>query len=92
MARKFIGCPSIAHDPRHMCAPRHRSITVELIITAALALSTAVAATAVSIGIARADMIGAMSHSDPPFAIVLLVAMMLGAIGTLSAVIAPRVD
>jgi hypothetical protein len=92
MARKFMGGPSIAQDARHMGAPRHRSITIELIITAALPLSTAVAATAVSIGIARADMIGAMSHSDPPFAIVLLVAMMLGAIGTLSAVIAPRLD
>jgi hypothetical protein len=92
MARKFMGCPAIAHDVRHMAAPKHRSLTVELIITAALALSTAVAATAVSIGIARADMIGVMSRSDPPFAIVLLVAMTLGAIGTLSAVITPRVD
>jgi hypothetical protein len=91
MSSKFMGCPSIAHGAHHMGASRNRSITVELIITAALALSTAVAATAVSIGIARADVIGAMAHSDPPFAIVLLVAMMLGAIGTLSAVIAPRV-
>jgi len=85
-------CPSMGPDVRYMGAPRHRSINVELIITAALALSTAVAATAVSIGIARADMIGTMSRSDPPFAIVLLVAMMLGAIGTLSAVIAPRTE
>jgi hypothetical protein len=92
MVRKFMRCPSMVPDVRHMGAPRHRSINVELIITAALALSTAVAATAVSIGIARADMIGTMSRSDPPFAIVLLVAMMLGAIGTLSAVIAPRAE
>jgi hypothetical protein len=92
MARKFMGCPSITHDVRHMGAPRHRLLTVELIITAALALSTAVAATAVSIGIARADMIGAVTRSDPPFAVVLLLAMTLGAIGTLSAVIAPRID
>ena len=46
-------------------APRHRSITlVELIITAALALSTAVAVTAVSIGMARADVVGAMTSGD----------------------------
>ncbi|MCC6778236.1 MAG: hypothetical protein IT537_16625 [Hyphomicrobiales bacterium] len=35
---------------------------VELLTMAALALSTAIAATAVSIGIARADVLGAVTH------------------------------
>ena len=57
-------------------APRHRSITlVELIITAALALSTAVAVTAVSLGMARADVVGAMTNGDgTPLAIALCIA------------------
>jgi hypothetical protein len=48
----------LEQDGRQPCAPRHRSVAVvELITTAALALSTAVAATAVSIGMARADVV-----------------------------------
>ena len=44
---------------------KHRSILfVELVTTAALALSTAVAVTAVSIGMARADVLGAVKHGD----------------------------
>jgi hypothetical protein len=46
---------------------------VELIATGALALSTVVAATAVSIGIARADAFGMRADSDSaPLAIALL--------------------
>ena len=54
-------------------ALKRRSITaVELLATAALALSTAVAVTAVSIGIARAEVLGVMTQGDAtPFAIAL---------------------
>jgi len=77
-------------------APRHRSITlVELIITAALALSTAVAVTAVSIGMARADVVGAMTNGDgTPLAIALCIASLLAAMGGLTVIVAanPRRD
>ena len=60
-------------DTRQGCAPRQRPIAlVELIITAALVLSTAVAVTAVSIGMARAEMVGAVNNGEGiPFAIAL---------------------
>jgi len=77
-------------------APRHRPITlVELITTAALALSTAVAVTAVSIGMARADVVGAMTSGDgTPLAIALCIAVLLAAMGGLTVVVAvnPRRD
>ena len=71
-------------------APRHRSITlVELIITAALALSTAVAVTAVSIGMARADVVDAVTKADGvPLAIALCIALLLAAMGGLTAIVA----
>ena len=77
-------------------APRHRSITlVELIITAALALSIAVAVTAVSIGMARADVVGALTSGDgTPLAIALCIAFLLAAMGGLTVIVAvnPRHD
>jgi hypothetical protein len=77
-------------------ALKRRSITaVELLATAALALSTAVAVTAVSIGIARADVLGVMTLGDAtPFAIALSFVLLLSAMGVLTAVIAlgPRRD
>ena len=76
--------------------PRHRPITlVELITTAALALSTAVAVTAVSIGMARADVVGAMTSGDgTPLAIALCIAFLLAAMGGLTVIVAvnPRRD
>jgi hypothetical protein len=77
-------------------APKRRSIAaVELLATAALALSTAVAVTAVSIGIARADVLGVMTHGDAtPFAIALSFVLLLSAMGVVTAIIAlgPRRD
>jgi glycerol uptake facilitator-like aquaporin len=62
---------------------------VELITTAALALSTVVAATAVSIGIARADVFGFRTDGDPaPLAIGLLIGLLLLAMGGLTAIMA----
>ena len=76
--------------------PKQRPIAlIELITTAALALSTAVAVTAVSIGIARADVLGVMTHGDAtPFAIALSFVFLLSAMGVLTAIIAlgPRRD
>ena len=61
---------------------------VELITTAALALSTVVAVTVVSIGIARADAFGIRPDGDSPLAIALLIGLLLSAMGGLTAVMA----
>jgi hypothetical protein len=77
-------------DSRQVSAPKHRSIAcVDLILTAALALSTAVAVTAVSIGIARADVIGAVTNGDAtPLAIALSFGLLLAAMSALTAIMA----
>ena len=69
---------------------KHRSIlSVELVTTAGLALSTAVAVTAVSIGMARADVIGAVTHGDgAPLAIAIFMAMLFSGMGGLTALMA----
>ena len=71
-------------------APKHRPVaSVELIATLALALLTLVAVTAVSIGIARADVFGAHADADPaPFAIALFIGLLLSAMGGLTAIMA----
>ncbi len=83
-------------EVRQPSAPKRRSVAaVELLTTAALALSTAVAVTAVSIGIARADMLGVVTQGDAtPFAIALSFVLLLSAMGVLTAIIAlgPRRD
>jgi hypothetical protein len=83
-------------EVRQPSAPKRRSIAaVELLTTAALAVSTAVAVTAVSIGIARADMLGVVTQGDAtPFAIALSFVLLLSAMGVLTAIIAlgPRRD
>jgi hypothetical protein len=62
---------------------------VQLITTGALALSTLVAVTAVSIGIARADVPGALANADgAAFAIAVLLGSLLSGMGGLAAVIA----
>jgi hypothetical protein len=91
-----------AQEARRACAakeftqPKHKNVAcVELITTAALALSTAVAVTAVSIGIARADVIGTVAKGDSaPFAIALFIGLLLSAMGGLTVLVAtePRKD
>ena len=59
---------------------------VELIATLSLALSTVVAATAVSIGIARAEVFGMHAAADStPIAIAMLIGFLLLATGGLTA-------
>jgi hypothetical protein len=77
---------------------RHRSVAVvELITTAALAFSTAVAVTAVSIGMARAGVVGGAAHLDCSaltFASFIGLALfaMGGVVRGLGAILAPRSD
>jgi hypothetical protein len=62
---------------------------VELFATIALALSTVVAVTAVSIGIARAEAFGMRADSDAaPLAIALLIGLLLSAMGGFTAMMA----
>jgi hypothetical protein len=83
-----------AQDREALAARRSKSVTlIELIATAALALSTIVALTAVSIGIARADAFG--SNANPttaPLAIALFVGLLLSAMGGLTAIMADGRD
>jgi glycerol uptake facilitator-like aquaporin len=70
-------------------ASRPRPVTlVELIATVSLALSTLVAATAVSIGLARADVFGIRADSESPLAIALLIGLLLLVMGGLTALMA----
>jgi hypothetical protein len=74
---------------------KRRSIAlVELITTASLALSTAVAMTAVSLGIARAELVDGVIKADgAPFAIALIIGLLFSAMGGLTAIVAsPRRD
>jgi hypothetical protein len=90
MSKPLIVRTGIERGRRQACAPKHRSIAfVELITTAALALSTAIAVTAVSIGMARADVLGAVTSGDrTPFAIALFFGLLLSAMGVVTAIMA----
>jgi hypothetical protein len=80
----------IEQAARRACAPKpHPVAFVELITTAALALSTAVAVTAVSIGMARADVLGAVANGDStPFALALLIGLLLSIMGAFTVMLA----
>jgi hypothetical protein len=79
------GRSAIERETRQGSVGQHPIALIELIITAALVLSTAVAVTAVSIGIARAEMVGAVSQGEGiSFALGLLVI----AVGGLTAIAA----
>src|SRR5712691_2721498 len=71
-------------------APADRPVAlVGLIATIALALSTLIAVTAVSIGIARADVFGAQADAGAaPLAIALFVGLLLSGMGGLTAIMA----
>jgi hypothetical protein len=90
MSRTSIPGAEIEHERRQACTAKHRSVAfVELITTAALALSTAIAATAVSIGIARAEISATTGSSESPkFAVVLVIALLFWGVAVLSATMA----
>ena len=83
-------CKRNSSAPPQPASGKCRSILfVELITTAALALSTAVAVTAVSIGMARADVIGSVTHGDSAsLAIAIFMAVLFSAMGGLTALMA----
>jgi hypothetical protein len=60
-------------------------VVVQLIATVALAVSTLVAVTAVSIGFARADVIGAhLGAGNAPLAIALFIGLLIAGFGALA--------
>jgi hypothetical protein len=64
-----------------------RRAGIELLATLSLAVSLIVAATAVSIGVARAQVSGVVHHSDgAPLALAIFLGLMLTAMGGLTAV------
>ncbi len=68
---------------------KRRYAGIELLATVALAISLIIAATAVSIGMARAQALGAVSHADgAPFAIAVFVGLLMAGMGTLTAIAA----
>jgi hypothetical protein len=94
MFNEFPVCIAREQEARPVAAPR-RIALVELVTTAGLALSTAIAVTAVSIGIARADVLATVAKGDSaPFAIALFIGLLFAAMGGLTAVVAvsPRED
>jgi hypothetical protein len=78
------GCASPPSAGKHGA-----TLFVELITTAALALSTAVAVTAVSIGMARADVLGTVAKGDSaPLAIAIFIGLLFSGMGGLTALMA----
>ena len=90
MVKRLIVRAASKREAQEAPTPPQRPIAlIELITTAALALSTAVAATAVSIGIARADVLGAVTHGDTtPLAIALCFGLLLATMGVFTALVA----
>jgi hypothetical protein len=90
MSSQLAAAPE--QEPGHAQGPKRRPAAfVELITTVALAFSTAVAVTAVSIGIARAEVIGAVvKREGAPLAIALCVGLLLVAMGGIVAAVTAR--
>ena len=90
MLKKFTGGNGCRPETPQAARAKYRSIAfVELITTAALALSTAVAVTAVSIGMARADVIGSVAKGDgAPLAIAIFIGLLFSGMGGLTALMA----
>ena len=85
MTRKLTGGTATR---RESPSERRSTAGVELLTSAGLAVSTAVAATAVSIGIARADA-GVMANSDgASFTVALCIGLLIFALGGLAAIVA----
>jgi hypothetical protein len=78
------------HRTQHEETAQQRT-ALALIASAALAVSTAVAATVVSMGIARADMLGGVANGDnAPFAVAVFFGLVLAGMGGLTAMATHR--
>ena len=83
-----VGFASPVTEQKFLQAP---DAGIELMATVALAISLVIAATAVSIGMARAQAFGAVPHSDgTPFAMAVFLGLLLAGMGGLTTLAAPR--
>ena len=71
---------------RRVPSPRRQAASLQLMASIALAVCTVVAATVVSIGIARADVPAAAQSADVSFALAVLLGLVLGGWGWLTVV------
>ena len=84
-----------ARPNRRDLVPRRYAASLELIACMALVVSTMVAATVVSIGIARADALGPATAAGGSFALAVLIGLVLGCWAWLTVLMtrhAPRRD
>jgi hypothetical protein len=94
MTRDQIAGIGFQHPVRNRRPLTPRNVAfAELIMTSALVISIAVAATAVGIGIARADMTGTLSSGghDGTIAIVAFLGLLIAGMGGITAAVTRRV-
>lgn len=84
MPRPLNDQAGFEHSNRRDLLPRRHVASLEFIAGVALVISTMVVATVVSIGIARADVLGVASPSDPSFALAVLFGLVLAVWGWLT--------
>ena len=82
----FYGKVGFASPDTNCKSVKRRHAAIELVATAALAVSLIIAVTAVSIGAARAQMLGAVAHNRDAF--VALVVTGLGGVSGLTMMVA----
>jgi hypothetical protein len=89
--RKSIESSGFTPPSGHRLGREHRTVALaELVTSIGLALCTIVAATAVSVGIARADVVGnVIGHESSLFAIALLLGLLFIAMGGLTVLTLP---
>jgi hypothetical protein len=89
MTEKLAGMVGFASPVTERRFSKRRSGGIELIATVALAVSLVIAATAVSIGMARAQTLGAVGNQDgAPLAIALFLGLIMAGMGGLTAIAA----
>ncbi len=86
MAAHRTDTVGFAH-PRRRARTRLRTMLAELIASVALVVSIAIAATAVSIGIARAGVLDPVADDGGRFAVAMLLGLVLVGMGALTAIV-----
>jgi hypothetical protein len=92
MTRDQIAAIGFQHPVRNRRPLTPRNVAfAELIMTSALVFSIAVAATAVGIGIARADVAGSFGGHDGTIAIAAFLGLLIAAMGGITAAVTRRI-
>jgi len=88
MHRDPVSTVGFEHRLQKGAPARHPAASIELLLTVALALSTMIAATAVSIGIARAATARSAIEGESMVALALVLGLILAGMGSLTALVA----